>query len=236
MENKVVTYDNSPSTAAGWRLRTLFVIACLGLWFTTQWLIGSRQPVGEGIVDLPLEWTGPIHRYLNQHSNAANALLASSSLLIDCLGIFLLLRSIFGPTLRPLVGLLVLFSLRQICQGLVALPAPPEMIWHAPQLGGVQIPSLLVTYGVANDFFFSGHTALAAYGAIELGRLGDWKLKSAAFFIAVFEMATVLVLRAHWTMDVVAGLLAAICAALAADTIAPWCDRALARASNWRTK
>ncbi len=231
----MATSEESARTLS-WPLRALFVIVCLGLWFATQWLIGSRQPTGEGIVDLPLAWTEPLNAQLHQHRSAADALLAGSSLLIDCLGIFLLLRSIFGPTLRPLVGLLVLFSLRQICQGLVALPAPPEMIWHAPQLAGVSIPSLLVTYGVANDFFFSGHTALAVYGAIELGRLGGRKLKIAAFLIAVFEMVTVLVLRAHWTMDVVAGLLAAICAALAADAIAPWCDRALARAGDWRTK
>jgi membrane-associated phospholipid phosphatase len=232
----VATHDNSPSTAAGWQLRALFVLVSLLLWFFTQWLIGNRQLAGDGIVDLPLQWTGSIHRYLHRHPNAADALLGSSSLLIDCLGIFLLLRSIFGPTVRPLVGLLILFSLRQICQGLVALPAPPEMIWHAPQLGGVQIPSLLVTYGVANDFFFSGHTALAVYGAIELGRLGGRKLKLAAFLIAIFEMTAVLLLRAHWTMDVIAGLLAAICAALAADTLAPWCDQILARASARRTK
>ena len=234
MENKVATHDHSPSTAAGWKLRALFVLVSLLLWFFTQWLIGNRQLAGDGIVDLPLQWTNPLNTYLHQHVSVADALLGSSSLLIDCLGIFLLLRSIFGPTVRPLVGLLILFSLRQICQGLVALPAPPEMIWHAPQLGGMQIPSLLVTYGVANDFFFSGHTALAVYGAIELGRLGGRKLKLAAFLIAIFEMATVLVLRAHWTMDVITGLLAAICAALAATTIAPWCDRALARAR--RTK
>jgi len=36
------------------------------------------------------------------------------------------------------------------------------MIWRHPG-----IPSLLVTYDVATDFFFSGHTAIAVLASIE---------------------------------------------------------------------
>ena len=56
------------------------------------------------------------------------------------------------------------------------------MIWRSPG-----VPSLLVTYGVSNDLFFSGHTALAVYGAIELGRWGGpaWAVVGRA--LAVFE-------------------------------------------------
>ena len=62
----------------------------------------------------------------------------------------------------------MLFALRQLCQGLCAFAPPGEgMIWRRPG-----IPSLLVTYGTATDLFFSGHTAIAVYGALELGRLG----------------------------------------------------------------
>jgi hypothetical protein len=65
------------------------------------------------------------------------------------------------------LGLLTLYALRQICQGLCALPPPERMIWRYPGF-----PSLLVTYGTATDLFFSGHTAIAVYGAIELGHVG----------------------------------------------------------------
>jgi hypothetical protein len=41
------------------------------------------------------------------------------------------------------------------------------MIWRYPG-----VPSLLVTYGTSNDLFFSGHTALAVYGSIELAWWG----------------------------------------------------------------
>ena len=82
-----------------------------------------------------------------------------------------------------------------------ALPAPTDAIWHYPGF-----PSILVTYGVANDYFFSGHTAIATLGAMELARVGKRWLTVAAAGIVLFEAATVLVLRAHYTMDVFTGL------------------------------
>jgi len=67
-----------------------------------------------------------------------------------------------------------------------------------------------VTYHVANDFFFSGHTAIAVFGAIELSRLRRKWLTVFALVIVIFEIATVLVLRAHYTMDVFTGVIAAL--------------------------
>ena len=64
---------------------------------------------------------------------------------------------LFGGSVRPFLGLVLLMALRQLVQSLCPLPAP-GMIWHYPGF-----PSLLVTYRVANDFFFSGHTAIAVF-------------------------------------------------------------------------
>ena len=234
--------SQTSSAPSSWPFRLLVVVIALALWFGTQWLIGQRQLEGEGIVDIPHGWTASIHEYLQSHAAAADSLLIVSSAVIDGLGIFLLAWSVFGRSVRPLVGLLLLFSMRQICQGLCALPAPPGMIWPdgvvrlAPRLpdflGGWQVPSLLVTYKVANDFFFSGHTALAVYGAVELARLGRRPLVVLAWVIALFQVFVVIILRAHWTMDVVAGALAALLAAGLAAQIAPWCDRWIARLSG----
>jgi len=46
---------------------------------------------------------------------------------------------------------------------------PPEGNDLAPP----GIPSLLVTYGTATDLFFSGHTAIAVFGCVELARMAD---------------------------------------------------------------
>lgn len=119
----------------------------------------------------------------------------------------------------------MLLGLRQILQAICALPAPPNMIWHYPGF-----PSLLVTYNVGNDFFFSGHTAIAVFGGIELARLGKRWLTIVAAGIVVFEILTVLVLRAHYTMDVFTGLLAAIVVAQFCAGISPRVDAWLAPA------
>jgi hypothetical protein len=105
-----------------------------------------------------------------------------------------------------------------------ALPAPPNMIWRDPGF-----PSLLVTYGVANDFFFSGHTALAVFGAVELGRLDRRGLALVAAAVAMFEIVVVLVLRAHWTLDVFTGAVAAMYVSRILHWLAPRCDEWLER-------
>jgi len=113
-------------------------------------------------------------------------------------------------------------TLRQLMQAICALPPPPNMIWHYPGF-----PSLLVTYHVANDFFFSGHTAIAVFGAIELSRLHRNWLTAAAVLLVFFEVATVLILRAHYTMDVFTGTLAALWIAHLTERISPRLDHLL---------
>jgi hypothetical protein len=194
--------------AVSYELRAGIIGLALAGWYLSQSLIGSRGPGGGGIGDALHELSAPLHRYFFAHPRWANAVLIVSSALIDVLGLFLILASIFGPSIRPFAGLLILFIMRQACQSLCALPAPPGMIWRNPGF-----PSLLVTYGVANDFFFSGHTAIAVLGAIEIARLCPWWLGLAAAAIAVFEAGVVLVFRAHYTMDIFTAAVAAFCAA-----------------------
>jgi hypothetical protein len=99
-------------------------------------------------------------------------------------------------------------------QWLVALPAPPNAIWHYPGF-----PSLLVTYGVSNDYFFSGHTAIAVLGVTEIARVRRRWLTTLAMLIALFEIAAVLILRAHYTMDVFTGIVTGLYAAHLAGLI-----------------
>src|SRR2546426_8921077 len=180
--------------AALWVARAALVAGGLGLWFWTQRLIGARPFPSRGIGDAVHDWTAPWNRWLNAHPRGANALLIASSAVIDLLGLFLLGAAIFGPTFRPFVGLLLLYALRQLCQGLCAFAPPEGMIWRSPG-----VPSLLVTYGTATDLFFSGHTAIAVYGVLELMRLGGPWLVLLGVAIALFEAGAGLGLRAHYT-------------------------------------
>jgi len=204
-------------------LRLALTAVVLALWFWTQSLIGARTAPVSGIGDALHDWTAGLNAYFAQHSRAANALLIVSSALIDGLGLFLLARWLFGGSVRPFLGLFLLMALRQVLQALCALPAPPNMIWHYPGF-----PSLLVTYHVANDFFFSGHTAIALFGALELARFRNAWLTGAAALIVFLEIATVLVLRAHYTMDVFTGIVAALWVARFSERVSLRIDQVLA--------
>jgi membrane-associated phospholipid phosphatase len=206
--------------------RMLIIIAGLGAWFATQALIGSKSPPARigGIGDAVLDWTAPWNAWLNAHPAPANALLIASSLGIDALGLFVIGITIFGRTVRPFLGLIILFSLRQLCQSLISLPPIDGMIWR-----DTGVPTLLVTYGVSNDLFFSGHTALAVFGTLELARLGKPPLVILAILLGLFEVSAVIVLRAHYTMDVFAGAITALFVGLIAEKIAVPVDRRLER-------
>ncbi len=205
-----------------WRgvaFRFALTAAALVIWFWTQSLIAGRAAPAIGVGDALHTLTAGLNSYFFHSPSAANVLLIVSSALIDGLALFLLGRWLFGPSVRPFLGLVLLLGLRQIMQAICALPPPPNMIWHYPGF-----PSLLVTYSVGNDFFFSGHTAIAVFGAIELARLGKRWLTVVAVVVVLFEIAAVLILRAHYTMDIFTGLLAALCVAQACTSLSPRLD------------
>ena len=204
-------------------LRALLVAAGLTGWFWTQKRIARRDFPKDRIVDRIFDLTAPLNRFLWDHPRSADGLLIVTSAVIDLLGIFVLARGVFGPTIRPLVGLFLLFGLRQVCQGLCALPAPERMIWRDPGF-----PSLLVTYRTASDLFFSGHTAIAVYGSNELAHSGGPAAALLGVAIVLVEATTVLVLRAHYTMDVFTGAVTALWVWMVASAIAPGLDRWLA--------
>jgi hypothetical protein len=207
-----------------WVARALLVAAGLGLWFWTQSLIARRAFPEGRIGDRLLDVTSPWNRYLWNRPRAADAVLIVTSGIIDLLGIFLVGLAILGPSVRPFLGLVLLFALRQLCQGLCALPAPEHMIWRNPGF-----PSLLVTYGTSNDLFFSGHTAIAVYGSLELAHCAGPAGALAGAAIVLLEATAVLVLRAHYTMDVFAGAVTALWVWTLATALAPGMDGLLAR-------
>lgn len=206
-----------------WLARVILISVSLGAWFWTQSILAKRAfpegCLGDRIHDLTASW----NRYLGEHPTSADRLLLVTSGLIDLLGIFLIGLSIFGPSLRPFLGLLLLFALRQLCQGLCALPPPSGMIWRSPGF-----PSLLVTYGTASDLFFSGHTAIAVYGCLELAHQAGPLGMLAGVVIALVEMGTVLVLRAHYTLDVFTGVVTAVWVWSLSFHLAPRVDAFLA--------
>lgn len=200
--------------------RAVVIVAGLVLWFWTQSLIGRRRDSdGAGLGDRLHDWTAGWHRWLETHPRATNGSLIVSSLFIDLFGLFLIGSALIGPSFAPFLAMIIVFGMRQVCQGLCEIPSPPGMIWRHPGF-----PSLLVTYHVSNDLFFSGHTAIAVLGAIEIAAVAPTWLAAIAALIALGQMLFLIVLRGHYTLDVITGALAAFFGSSLAHQLAPWVD------------
>ena len=200
-------------------VRAGVVAGALVIWFWTQSLIARKAAAKDGIGDAVHDLTARWHRHLAANPRAANAALIISSIFIDLFGLALIGAAIFGRTFAPFLAIIILFAMRQVCQNLCTLPPPPGNLWRNPGF-----PALLVTYEVSNDLFFSGHTGLAVLGAIYAAHCGPPWLAVAASVIAFGEAIIILVLRAHYTLDVVTGVFAAFLAADAAAMLSPALD------------
>ena len=152
----VVTEARSTRSGRDLAIRVFVTAADLAVWFWTQSLIGARglvlvvsQPARSEISCTQPRVlrisTAPVHG-----KSAADCKFGShqsaGALSLVAMGIQKGKRAA-----RPFLGLVIVLGLRQITQALVSLPALPNAIWHYPGF-----PSLRVTYGVANDYFYSG--------------------------------------------------------------------------------
>jgi len=69
----------------------------------------------------------------------------------------------------------------------------------------------MISDTASNDYFFPpGHTALAVYRAIQLAMLRTPVVTAFGIPTAILQMVLVIILRAHWMLDVVAGRFAAM--------------------------
>jgi membrane-associated phospholipid phosphatase len=214
--NVTITKVNNRTNSIWHRrgIRLMMIIAGLAAWFGTQALLSARPDPENKIGDALHEWTAAANEFLHENSYWSTTLLIGTSAIIDLSGVFLLGKSLFGPTLRPFVTLLILFLTRQICQALIALPSPEGVIWYDPGF-----PSLFVTYYVTNDLFFSGHTGMIVVAAIELFEVNSQVGKLLSVLFVLFEITAIIVLRAHYTMDIFAGAIMALLASVVADWV-----------------
>ncbi len=162
-------------------MRLLMIIVGLIAWFGTQALLGVRPDPGNKIDDVLHKWTTAANAFLHENPHWNTTLLIGSSVIVDFSDVFLLESSLFCPTLRPFLTLLILFLTRQICQALITLPSSEGVIWYHPSF-----PSLLV------------------------GKLLD-------MLLIVLEISAIIVLSAHYTMDIFAGVITALLASVVAN-------------------
>jgi len=207
-------------------LRVAVLVVAFAAFDGMELLVGSRG-LPDRIDDLMHDLFTPMTVVLQADPGLADASLIAISGLADVAGVGLFLWAIFSRSVRPLVGLLLLYGLRQSVEVLCELPAPEGMIWRYPGF-----PSLLVDYDHMGDFYFSGHTALIAYATAELATLRRWWLTALGVGCTIFVVVVLFSLRAHYTMDVFTGIVAALFAIWVASDVARYLERRRADPTN----
>lgn len=207
-------YQRSKIKDACYRL--LVVVVLLFLWRMTQtWIsftkksvyysVGDNNQIKDYLIDFFASWNA----YFNAAPEMARYATISTSLILDVLFIFLFIFSVFGKTFRPFVGLFLITILRQFMQWCVVLPKPVGKIWEDPGF-----PSLVVTYNVSTDYFFSGHTAMAVYMALVLPQFLPIKkvmlMRMLQTSIISVQILFMYVIRGHYTMDIYAAIMTSL--------------------------
>ncbi len=97
-------------------LRLVFILIMLGVFHLTQAMI-AMHPNPIGVYDFGLIITRGWRDWLEQNPFILRWGLIVSSLGIDALFCFVVVRGSFGPSSRPLIGLCFIFVLRQVSEG-----------------------------------------------------------------------------------------------------------------------
>jgi hypothetical protein len=131
---------------------------------------------------------------------------------------------------------LLLVIARAIAAAATVLPPPPGSLWTVP-VWHAGIPSFLHPFLVSAGSgptvqFFSGAVALGAVAAFEsLSSISRWRTgmlaSVAVVLVIVMQCAALVSLHAHWSVDILTGLLVGRYAHLAGGTLARFFDSVL---------
>jgi len=183
------------------------LIVLWGLWHTSQKYISSYKLLnigsGDGIYDVLLEnkITNTMNNFLMNNRFVARCLFIISSALIDICMIYLFFYTIYYNNYIHIIRLICGLCLRQLCQFLVSLPIPKNQIWYHPG-----ISSLFVTYGVTNDYFFSGHTYISIVCTIMFSSFDSYCMILFGLLFSVLQIGLVIITHSHYTMDIYAAV------------------------------
>jgi len=149
--------------------------------------------------------TLPINEFLDQNQFYRNALIITSSLMIDTTSFMMTARfMIFERNFKLPLTLLAMYIFRGFLQNVFFMKFPTNYIWGTPGLFSITVP-----YAPANDFFFSGHVGLCTICFIYFRRQKVRPMQYFAFVTIIVEFFTLLVTRAHYFIDLVIGIVVA---------------------------
>jgi len=148
------------------------------------------------------EVSAPLNTYFAENAYARHSLLISSSMIVDFLLLSFAVRYVmFGKSCRELVFLVSFYGFRAVIQGLFLMKFPEGLAWDRPPF-----PSLTVSYALTSDFFYSGHLGVVTFCALENHKAKNYLLAWVSVFSIVFEFFVMVVLRGHYTIDLISGI------------------------------
>ncbi len=177
----------------------ILILSLYGFWLSTQKFFETDVCTKDRIIDRlhDSKLLNYFHNYLKQNYELTRYLFILTTLMIDINTLYFMYRFLFYGEHRPIYLLIGGVVLRQLCQYINRLPVPGEMIWFNPG-----IITLIMNYDVTNDFFFSGHSYIAALFGIELLKSHNWLIKFYAILHIILEISFVLMTKGHYFMDV----------------------------------
>ena len=158
-----------------------------------------------GFRDELLIWTTPLNDYFVQNKVPRDMLLIFCSGIMDLMMISTFARwSLYTPTWRFILACIQFYGERALIQKLWFIEAPPGYAWEYP---GVM--SLYVPYGTTADFFYSGHVGICVIHYMEYCAIGWRWMSYFTLFVLVSQFFLMTVLRSHYSIDMISGMIIA---------------------------
>ncbi len=117
-----------PLPQAPWYWLALIMAITIPIYFVTQSFIGDMPPPDCGIGDRLQAWTAAINKYLHEHGRLANALIIAYAAIGDIVILFLIIDCLWRSSIGPMLPILFFLVLREVMQGLIALPEASGLI------------------------------------------------------------------------------------------------------------
>jgi hypothetical protein len=152
--------------------------------------------------DALFDLTSFINKWFLQDLRRRNILMICSSSLMDInviMSLYTFLR--YSETYRFAVALAIFFGLRATLVCFCKSPYPEGYNWGYPG-----IMALFVPYGRTADFFYSGHVGICMIIQLEHREYKRLKMAAYTIFTMCCQIFLMVVCRAHYTIDLVSGL------------------------------
>jgi len=160
--------------------------------------------------------------FISQNLYIRDFMLIASSAFLDIFMIcFIFVYVTKGNSWAPILHMGLFYGLRgAVVQNLVIMQIYDTYVFEYPGF-----PSLVVPYFRAADFFYSGHSGCALLLGMQMSDMGYSEMKYVGFILGIFEGVVLTMLRIHYSIDIVFGLITSHYIYFVAKELAVYVDR-----------